>query len=115
MYSEHISEFHGRPVVDFNKKSDWQGAETAYRLREDYEDELKVSDRLAALLAQPGSDKLSSLIIGAWTGSCEGDDSAEIVAELAKAAPRLPGLRHLFFGEMVVDECEISWINQSDV
>jgi hypothetical protein len=115
MYSENISEFRGRPVIDFNGKDDWQGAQTAYRLREEYEDELKVSDRLSALLAQPGSDQLSSLIIGGWTGSCEGDDSAGIVAELAQAAPRLPGLRHLFFGEMTYEECEISWINQSDL
>jgi hypothetical protein len=58
---------------------------------------------------------LTSLIIGAWTGSCEGGDSKELVALLAKSAPKLPGLRHLFLGEMVVEECEISWINQSDV
>jgi len=115
MYSEHIESFQGSCVMDFNRAQDWKGVNAAYRLQEEYDDEVKVSDRLEALLAQPGCEQLTSLVIGAWSGSCEGSDSNEIVALLANAAPKLPGLRHLFLGEMVMEECEISWINQSDV
>jgi hypothetical protein len=114
-FSEHIDTFHGATVADFNGSDDWQGEKVAYRLREEYEDEVKIADRLASLLQQPKCDQLTALIIGAWTGLCEGDDSKAIVTALAEAAPHLQGLRHLFFGEIVLEEAEISWINQSDV
>ncbi len=115
-YSDSLDEFHGLPVQDYNAlNSDWSGPNIAYRLREEYDDEVTINDRLEALLDEDGSDQLVALIIGAWTGSCEGDDSATIVAKLVEIAPRLPALRHLFLGEMTFEECEISWINQSDV
>ncbi len=115
MYSELIESFQGLPTQDFNGSDDWKGPNVAYRIREEYDDETKIADRLAELLKQPGVEKLSALIIGAWTGSCEGDDSQAIVDLVDLAAPRLPNLRHLFFGEMTYEECEISWINQSDL
>lgn len=115
MYSEFTESFHGLPTQDFSDSDDWKGADIAYRLREEYDDEIKIADRLAELLKQPGVEQLSTLIIGSWTGSCEGEDSKSVVDLLVLAAPRLPGLRHLFFGEMTYEECEISWINQSDL
>lgn len=115
MYDELIETFHGLRVIDFNEEDDWQGPNVAYRLREEYEDEVTLSNRLEALVAQPDHEKLTALIIGAWTGSCEGENSKEIVSTLASLGPQLPGLRHLFFGEMTYEECEISWINQSDL
>jgi hypothetical protein len=115
MYSELASEFFGQKVVDYNGPGDWKGPTQAYRLREEYDDEKSIADRLQSLLEQPGAAQLSALIIGAWTGSAEGNDSAAIVQLLVGVADRLPGLRALFFGEMTYEECEISWINQSDV
>ncbi|HEX5443979.1 MAG TPA: STM4015 family protein [Pirellulales bacterium] len=115
MYDSLLEEFAGRRVVDFEEPSSWQGPERCYRLREEYDDPVKVTDRLAALLEQPGSDRLAALIIGAWSGACEGENAAQIVAQLAQAAPRLPGLRSLFLGEMTYEECEISWINQTNL
>ena len=115
MYSELLQEFHGLPVVEFNGPDDWKDLQTAYRIREDYEDDLKVTDRIAALLAQPDCKHLSALIIGSWSGAFEGGGSEEAANELVKVSMQLPGLRHLFFGEMTYEECEISWINQSDL
>jgi hypothetical protein len=115
MYGELLNEFQGLPVVDFNAADSWQGPQVAYRLREEYDDKASTVDRLVALTGQPGCDRLAALIVGAWSGACEGGDSTEIVAELVNAAPSLPGLRHLFFGEMTYDECEISWINQTNL
>jgi hypothetical protein len=114
-YSDHLEEFHEAAVVEFDDAGDWQGPQVAYRLREDFEDEGKIEQRLSALLEQPQSAQLRALIIGAWSGSFEGANSAQMVAALVKAAPRLPELRHLFFGEMVCEECEISWIKLSDM
>jgi hypothetical protein len=115
MYSELIDEFNGLTVVDYNEKSDWSGPDKAYRLREEYEDEVTVLDRLESLLQQPKADEISSLIIGAWSGACEGDNSAKIVESISLMAHQLPNLKALFFGEMTYEECEISWINQSDL
>jgi hypothetical protein len=115
MFEHLLEEFHDRKVVDFENADSWEGPQVAYRLREEYEDEVKIGDRLAALLGVPGCDQLSALIIGAWSGAVEGTDSSKTVAELVTAAPRLPGLRHLFLGDMTFEESELSWINQSDL
>jgi hypothetical protein len=115
MYAELSKEFAGLPVVDYDKHSDWKGASHAYRLREEYDDKVSVAQRLESLLAQPGAAEIQALIIGTWSGSCEGGDSSEIVATVAASAARLPALKALFIGEMTYEECEISWINQTDI
>lgn len=115
-YSESLKEFHGLPVQDYNATKDcWNGPKVAYRLREEWDDDMSITDRLEALLDEDGADQLTSLIIGAWSSAGEGDDSKAVIDKLCENASRLPALRHLFLGEMTYEECEISWINQSDV
>jgi hypothetical protein len=41
--------------------------------------------------------------------------AAEVVRALVAARDRLPSLRALFLGDIIFEECEISWINQTDV
>jgi hypothetical protein len=115
MYAEHMKEFYGLPVVEYDDADSWQGSGIAYRLREEYDDEVKVGDRLNSLLEQAGAGEIKALIIGAWTEACTGSNSSEIIQTLATAASRLPSLKAIFLGEMTYEECEISWINQSDV
>jgi len=115
MYAELLDEFHGRRVVEFDDSSAWEGPHVAYRLRVDYDSKVTMGEKIATLLDQPDSDKLSALIVGAWSQVCEGEDGAKVIADLVEFAPRLPGLRYLFLGEMTYEECEISWIKQSDV
>jgi hypothetical protein len=115
MYTEHLSSFNGLPTIDYNDSKDWKGPGNAYRLREEYDDEVSIGDRLQSMLEQPGAEKLTALIIGSWTGSCEGSDSTGIVQAVVEAAGQLPALKAIFFGEMTYEECEISWINQSNV
>lgn len=115
MYSELTKIFAERPVVDFENAQSWEGPEAAYRLREEYDDKSSILDRLTLLLKQPESRRIKALLIGAWSKVCEGDGSSAIVEALVAAAPQLPELRALFFGEMTYEECEISWINQSDL
>src|SRR5207247_2047896 len=52
--------------------------------------------------------------------ACWGTDdveqsSAAVVKALVKARDRLPNLRALFLGDITYEQCEISWITQSDV
>ncbi|MEU1882525.1 STM4015 family protein [Streptosporangium sp. NPDC020072] len=58
--------------------------------------------------------RVSALIVGSWGESYE-DDSSKIVGLLTEHADRFPALRSLFLGAMSYEECEISWIQQSDV
>jgi hypothetical protein len=115
MYDALIDKFGGQRVVDFENAKSWQGPDVAYRLREEYEDKTTNADRLESLLQQPDGGQITTLILGAWSGACEGNDAEQLVAKLASLAPRLPNLRALFCGEMTYEECEISWINQTDV
>ncbi len=115
MYCDLTEEYYGCKVVDFNSAGDWQGPEVAYRLREEYEDETSIQDRLKELLNQSGAKQLTALLIGAWSGACEGDNSKELVEQLVEVAPQLPNLKALFIGDITYEECELSWINQSDL
>ncbi|SER08843.1 hypothetical protein SAMN04487983_101126 [Streptomyces sp. yr375] len=58
--------------------------------------------------------RVKALIVGAWAEAYE-ESSAAVIEALVAARDRFPALRALFLGDMVGEECEISWINQSDV
>ncbi|MEV6667632.1 STM4015 family protein [Streptomyces nigra] len=58
--------------------------------------------------------RVRALIVGAWEEAYDSDPS-DVVEALLAARDRLPALRALFLGDMVMEECEISWINQTDV
>lgn len=115
MYSEHLSTFAGQPVVDFDNASAWKGTGLAYRVRENYEDDVSIAERLDALTSHPQSSELRSLVVGAWSGACEGNDATEIVGKLIDNAPRLSSLRAIFLGDITYEESELSWINQTDI
>lgn len=115
MFDRLLKKFQGLKVIEFDKMPDWKGPKYAYRLREEYDEPPTVNQRLAELVDCTGCDKLPVLIIGAWEHGNEKHGAPDIVADLVQVAPRLPGLRHLFFGEMEYRECEISWIVQTDL
>src|SRR5690606_22110279 len=75
----------------------------------------KFVDVFAAFLAASGTSRCQALLIGDWGGTGEGNDSAPVVEALVSARDKLPNLRHLFLGEITMEESEISWINQSDI
>jgi hypothetical protein len=114
--SQNLSEFAGRPVEDYDSAlTDPEGI--SYRVRLDFENfdrGGRLPDLLARLLADPQVPRLKSLVIGAWDFA-RSNDSAPIVALLASAASRLASLEALFFGDIIYEEREISWIKQSDI
>jgi hypothetical protein len=116
LFNEHAEEFFNRPVKEFNEPSDWQGPESAYRVAITFDDAPGGIDvRLKDLISQPGVDKLDALVIGAWMGDDSSASSETIVKLLAKQKGKLPGLRAIFFGDIVSEENEVSWIIQSDM
>lgn len=70
----------------------------------------------AALQVTPlPTEQITALVIGAWDLSFGDGTSATVVDALVKSNYRYPNLRHLFLGDILSEECEISWIVQSDV
>lgn len=114
MFTEHATEFGGFKVVEFENARNWRGPLNAYRVHAEFED-TDFFDKLEALASSPGARELAALVVGAWDGSCEGTASTALVEWLVKNASRLPQLRALFLGDIVYEECELSWIKQTDM
>jgi len=81
---------------------------------EEYDDGQNMVEMLEQLAEKPEAETLSSLIIGDWGGSYE-NSSADVVSALVRLNERFPALRRLFLGDMSYEECEVSWIIQSNL
>ncbi|GAA3926369.1 STM4015 family protein [Actinomadura viridis] len=120
MISEHLTEYDGLPVTVFDPKAGPGTAglpapdETAWtvRLVEDWDDSIdpEFLDRFTAAV---DGTRVTHLIIGNWGNL--GKDDPTPVSVLTAVADRLPNLRALFFGDIVLEEQEISWIEHSDI
>ncbi|MFF9523271.1 STM4015 family protein [Streptomyces achromogenes] len=116
---DHPHVFHGLPVYTFpepDRNTDlpepdgvaWRVGTTVYDAGEEWE------EVFARFLDKVDTTRVRALVVGAWHEAYDTDSSAVIEALLA-ARDRLPALRALFLGDMESEECEISWINQTDV
>lgn len=120
-FYEHAAEFAGLPVIHWTRGDALTDpAQHAYRISLDYPDweaQRTWPDLLAEFLDQPGADQVSALVIGVFANMFEGGQtsSAEAIAALVAARDRLPHLKAIFLGDILSEECEISWIVQSDV
>jgi hypothetical protein len=117
--SENLETFKGKPVVDWTgaaKPADFD--RKVFRVRIDYdeaEEGVSFAEKLAGLFEADGADRIESLVLGAWQGDDTSTDSGDIVEALVSGRERLPRLRNLFFGDIMSEECEISWVVQSDL
>ncbi|WP_033818787.1 STM4015 family protein [Kitasatospora sp. MBT63] len=117
--SENLDQFHGLPVFDLVPALD-EGAElpdaaaVAWKIGLDYDSEETFEQRWEQFLAAVDTERVTAVVIGAWWQD-EQEPAAETVRLVAGSAGRLPALRALFFGEVTYEQCEISWIQQSDV
>jgi hypothetical protein len=115
--SDNLSTFHGFDVVDFESgEMEVDPSRTAVRLRMGYEGESEeFADLWAEFINSPGVEETQALVIGTWYSPDDPSPSEPAVALIVSDAERLPKLRALFFGDITSEECEISWIQQSDV
>jgi hypothetical protein len=114
--NEHADEFAGLPVRDFDPEAGIEDPEgTIYRLAVDYDSEDPLLVLLARFLEDPDASRVPGLIIGAWQADDSQASSGPIVEALVAARDVLPNLRALFLGDIISEENEISWIQQSDV
>ncbi len=117
--NEHVTEFAGLPVVEFEPEKLAETAavsdpaSVAWRLASDYDGGRDLfTQLLGALLEQPWAGQIRALVVGEWGQSY---DTAFPVDEFVAAASTLTGLTAIFVGELTFEESEISWIQSADL
>jgi hypothetical protein len=118
--SSHLTTFAGMPVVDYDPDKGLgkrKHTTTVFRIGglEYGEAEQPFSEQFDRFLNEPGTDDITALVIGAWHYENMMDGSTEVVDVLVAARDRVPNLRALFYGDITVEECEISWIVHGDI
>ncbi|MFE6668176.1 STM4015 family protein [Streptomyces sp. NPDC057697] len=118
---DHLHEFLGLPVVDFQHatgEAPVQAADAAaWRISVDpYDDDSEKTweEAFRTFLDTVDPAGVRALIVGQWGESYEVTSSYPIDLIIA-AADRLTSLEAVFVGDMTMEENEISWIEQSDV
>ncbi|MEY9928181.1 hypothetical protein ABH926_002815 [Catenulispora sp. GP43] len=116
-FYEHITEFAGRPVVDFpadpERETPAEAADpgaVAWRLdcgKDGYYDR-DFPELLAAFLDRVPSAAVEALVTGQWLEW--GEDDCTVVDDLVAVADRLPALRSLFVCELEDEQSQPSWI-----
>ncbi|MFG3344382.1 STM4015 family protein [Streptomyces sp. NPDC048018] len=117
----HLQEFHGLPVCEFPAPGAAaelpDAASVAWRLSvptyAEPEDE-QWQPLFERFLATVDTARVRAVVVGGWDEPYE-TSSAAIVTALIGANDRLTGLEAVFLGDMTFEDCEISWIVQSDV
>jgi hypothetical protein len=118
----HVTHFANRTVHEGIVQGDalLNPSQLAYAFRCDYDEtQDDMSDRLNDLLNTQEPEQIEALVFGTWDdgeGICTGDTSSqEFVGRLVALSDRLPNLKALFIGDITSEECEISWLVQSDM
>jgi hypothetical protein len=115
MVSAHLKTFLNKPVQEFLPPMVIDPEKYVYRLSVHYDDEgVTISDLLEALVRDPQAGNIKELIIGQFDSEVS-ESSFEVVDKLVSLKHDLKNLKALFIGEMTYEECEISWINQTDI
>ena len=117
MISEHATEWLGLPVSLFDgdqmKRGITDYKSRIYRVATEY-DGPPFEEVFAAFTANPACAEAPAIVIGA-VGSDGGQEMGTALELLVAAREKLKGLKGIFFGDMIVEESEISWITQTDV
>ncbi|MGC5038620.1 STM4015 family protein [Streptomyces sp. DT190] len=116
----HLDAFHRLPAHTFpgpdEQTDDLPEADSvAWRITSDvYDSDEAWTKAFARFRAAVDTTRVRALIVGAWQEAYDTDPS-DVIEALVAARDAFPALRALFVGDMVMEECEISWINQTDV
>lgn len=111
---EHAQTFAGFPVTEYAVGA-MVSSDRAWAVRVGYEAEVPWAELFEAFVASPGADDVRAIVVGSWGETATGTTSAQAVDLLVAARDRLPRLEALFLGDIVMEEAEMSWIQQSNV
>ena len=117
---EHATAFATLPVRDYDSDEGIIEPENfAYRLSVSYdasESGETMTGLLAGFLEDPAAGRVRALVIGPWENVYDSSTNSErIVEALVASAGTLTSLTAIFLGDVIREESEISWIQQSDV
>jgi predicted DNA-binding WGR domain protein len=101
----------GKPIKDFGSSFN---PNTAVKVKFDWDDETEVPEKLDKLFALANIGELDTLVIGMWSEETFDNDASVVLDKLIEGKDKLSGLKHLFVGDMDYEECEMSWIQQTD-
>jgi hypothetical protein len=108
----HTESFLGKPVVQYALNTPiTDPIDRIYRLSVEFDAEYRFSDLLTQFLADPNVSNITGLIMGMWD---DDDSSRSAIEMLVNAHQKLVNLTGIFIGDIVGEEQEISWIQQSD-
>ncbi|MBS2035578.1 STM4015 family protein [bacterium] len=105
--------FVGQRVVNYDPEKEAR-SDVAYRFRSDYEED-NWQEHLEHFAQTAAAAQASALVIGCWQGDDTGTDSTCVIETLARLKDRFPRLVALYLGDITYEECEMSWIQQSDL
>ena len=100
----------GKPIKDFGSTI---RLDTGVRVFSYYDDKVKVPEKLDKLAKLPEAAALDTLLIGSWNETHD-IGPADILKKLIDLKDTFSELKHLFVGDMSSEDCEISWIIQTD-
>lgn len=109
--SDRMTALEGFPLVEWRPGSPVD-PERGARLGLAYNDAgLTAASLVRALASEPAAAQLRALVIGTWDSEMYQRSPGDVVEAILESRERFPGLRHLFIGDIVVEENEISWIS----
>ena len=114
MFDHHLTQFMGRAVRPFLADQGITHPEDIYRISIDF-DEGDWAAKFAQFIDDPQVHQAIGIVVGSWMGGDVDISSAGAVSQLVGATPKLPNLQAIFLGDITYEECEISWIVQSDI
>jgi hypothetical protein len=81
---------------------------------DEYEEGVRMSGLIEKLASSADGEKLSILTIGDWGQAYENSPDS-FLETLISHKDSFPNLTKLFIGDMGFEECEVSWINQTNL
>ncbi|MGG4145806.1 STM4015 family protein [Paenibacillus algorifonticola] len=81
---------------------------------DEYENGVRISQLIEQLTEKPNAANISVLTIGDW-GQAYENGPEDAIESLIKHKHIFTGLSSVFLGDMESEECEVSWINQTNI
>ncbi|MDI2131670.1 STM4015 family protein [Yinghuangia seranimata] len=132
---DHLAELGGlavRPFLDFDVIDGWDedddrderfkelfaglpdAGAVAWKVGTYFDAEIDFAEAFSMFLDAVDTTRVRALVLGYWDTDIL-DDADPVVPLLVEHADRFPALRHLFIGDIVMEEHEISWIPPEDL
>ena len=119
-FNEYVETFAGLPICEYQQGAAITETDVAHRvaLRGDvyYDDDFKSSPEefYGDFFAANGLENVKTLVFGCW--NFEGDGSVTMITDLlVENAAKLPNLKALFLGDVVSEDCEVSWLEMGNI